>query len=501
MQGISLSQQLKQQTKLSPEQIQVIRMLEVPAVELQQRINEELQTNPALEEGKDDWDQDEPLTGSEDDLYGDEDELYDERNEGILSKEDYGNGYDDHYTDDDDNYDPGIAPVGNAAYADEEQHETPIVGSTSLMEHLKSQVYLTRMTKPQRHIAKWVLGNIDDDGYLRRTTEQLVDDLSFQEGLIVSDSEMADIVQQIKQFDPAGVAAFDLQECLLTQLRQREQTPAVQTAINVLTTCFADFSQHHHKHILTRLNLTEEQLRDAINEIIHLNQKPANAFNGNLYESHKETIIPDFYVENRDGELFVSLNTGDIPDLHVSRTYQQMLNDLNKRDGAKNKEDARVLRTFVDSAAWFISAIQQRNETLSRTMTAIVHFQQDFFLEGDETFLKPMILQDIAAVTGYDVSTISRVSNSKYVQTEFGIYPLKHFFSEALTNTEGDEISSREVKKILQEVIAQEDKQHPLNDDQLVIILRQNGYPLARRTIAKYREMMGIPVARLRKKV
>lgn len=502
MQGISLSQQLKQQTKLSPEQIQVIRMLEVPAVELQQRINEELQTNPALEEGKDsDWEQDETLNGNDDDIYGGEDDLFDERNDGILSKEDYGNGYDDHYTDDDDNYDPGIAPANNNAYAEDDMQETPIVGSTSLMEHLKSQVYLTKMTKPQRHIAKWVLGNIDDDGYLRRTTEQLVDDLSFQEGLIVSDSEMENIVRQIKQFDPAGVAAFDLQECLLTQLKQHEQTPAVQTAITILTTCFADFSQHHHRQILQRLNLTEEQLRDAINEVIHLNQKPANAFNGNIYEGHKETIIPDFYVENRDGELFVSLNTGDIPDLHVSRTYKHMLNDISKRNGTKDKEDARVLRGFVDSAAWFINAIQQRNETLAHTMTAIVQFQKEFFLEGDETFLKPMILQDIADVTGYDVSTISRVSNSKYVQTEFGIYPLKHFFSEALTNTEGDEISSREVKKILQEVIAQEDKKNPLNDDRLVEILRKHGYPLARRTIAKYRELMNIPVARLRKRV
>jgi RNA polymerase sigma-54 factor len=356
------------------------------------------------------------------------------------------------------------------------------------------------MNKPQRHIAKWVLGNIDDDGYLRRTVEQLVDDLMFQEQIQITDEEMAAIVNQIKQFDPPGIACADLRECLLTQLQRKPKTEAVQLAYTILDKYFEAFSKHHYDKIIQRIGCTNEAYQSAVQEIIHLNQKPANAFTGSIYETQQETIIPDFTIEERDGELYVILNTGDIPELHVSREYSEMLTEYTAMPQKPEiKQAAQFIRAKLDSARWFIEAIQQRNETLLKTMTAILKFQYDFFIDGEETSLKPMVLQDIAARTGYDVSTISRVSNSKYVETRYGIYPLKFFFSESITNIDGDEISTREVKKILQELVNAEDKRNPLNDEQLVDMLRQHGYSIARRTVAKYRDMLNIPVARLRK--
>ena len=386
---------------------------------------------------------------------------------------------------------------------DEDRREVPIIGGSSLIEELKSQIYLTKMTKPQRHIAKWVLGNIDDDGYLRRTTEQLVDDLSFQEQISITDEEMADIVQQIKQFDPPGIASANLQECLLKQLEVKSpQTEAVQLAHTIIANHFEAFSKHHFDKIKLKLNCTDEEFQAAVQEIVHLNQKPANAFTGSMYETQRETIIPDFTIEERDEELYVVLNTGDSPELHVSREYSDMLADYSAMPQTpQNKQAAQFIRSKLDAARYFIDAIKQRNETLMKTMTAILKFQYDFFLDGEETSLKPMILQDIADRTGYDVSTISRVSNSKYVQTRFGIYPLKYFFSESMTNAEGDEVSTREIKKIMQEVVDAEDKRNPLTDEQLVEALAEHGYPIARRTVAKYRDLLGIPVARLRKTV
>lgn len=497
MQTFGLNQTLAQTTKLSPTQIQVIKMLELPSIELSQRINEELQENPALEEGRDE----EAVTDNYNDEYTD--------NEGYMPDD----GYDDSRQRDplqneDFNYEQYVSDDETPSYmlrqqynsADEDRREVPIIGGSSLIEELKSQIYLTKMTKPQRHIAKWVLGNIDDDGYLRRTTEQLVDDLMFQEQLQVSDEEMEDIVRQIKQFDPPGIASASLQECLLTQLKRKPQTEAIQLAQTILSQHFESFSKHHFDKIIQRIGCTNEQFQQAVQEIVHLNQKPANAFSGSVYETQRETIIPDFTIEERDEELYVVLNTGDIPELHVSREYSEMLNDYNSMPQTnETRQAAQFIRSKLDAAKWFIDAIRQRNETLMKTMTAILRFQYDFFLDGEETSLKPMILQDIADRTGYDVSTISRVSNSKYVETRYGVYPLKYFFSESMTNTDGDEVSTREIKKILQELIAEEDKRIPLTDEQLVDGLREKGYPIARRTVAKYRDMLGIPVARLRK--
>ena len=489
MSKLSLIQQQKLQAKLAPTQIQVIKMLEVPACELHQRVNEELQENPALEEGRDPEELQEERF--EEDMFGEEEEY-----KNPLQTEDF--NYDD-YVNDDETPDYMLRSYNDVP--DNEPETLSYSGGTTLTEYLKSQVYLTKMTKEQRHIAKWVLGNIDEDGYLRRTTEQLVDDLAFQEGLTVSDEEMEDIVRQIKAFDPPGVAAFDLQECLVAQLQAKPPYAEVKYAILILTKFYKDFLQHRYDRIKERLGLDDEQLKDAIDEIVHLNQKPANAFNGNAYESRQSTIIPDFYVEERDGELILTLNTGDIPELHVSQDYVNMLKGytaMENKDKSK-KEAVKFIRTKIDSARWFIDAIRQRNETLTRTMSAIIQKQREFFLSGDELSLKPMILQDIASITGFDVSTISRVCNSKYVQTNYGIYPLRHFFSDAFTNSEGEEMSSREIKKIIGEVISSEDKSNPLQDEQLMEVLSERGYKIARRTVAKYREQLGIPVARLRK--
>lgn len=487
-----LTQQQKLQQKLSPAQIQVIRMLELPACDLLQRVNEELQENPALEEGIDNVTD----TNNVEDEFDYKEEDFDNP----LKNDDF--NYDDYVQDDE--VPDYSTRTHNYSRDDGSSVDIPFSVGISFGEYLKSQVYLTKMDKPQRHIAKFVVGNIDEDGYLRRSAEELVDDLAFREGIIVPDEEMKEIIEQIKLFDPPGVGARDLQECLLIQIVQKEQTPAVQLAHRILKDFYTEFTKRHFDKICARLNIEDDTLRSAIVEITRLNPKPGSAWAGTVYDRHQLTVIPDFYIENHNGELVIQLNNGDIPDLHISSSYFDMLEDYSKNTSnqtSKRKEEVRFIKNKIDSARWFIDAIKQRNETLLHTMTAIVESQRAFFLEGDETFLKPMILQDIADKTGYDVSTISRVSNSKYVQTPFGIYPLKFFFSEKMTNTSGEEISTREIKRILKDVIEKEDKSKPLNDDQLVLALRERGYKIARRTVAKYRELMGLPVARLRKQM
>ena len=499
MQKASLQQTLLPTTKLSPQQIQVIRMIELPSIELNQRITEELQENPALEEGRD-----EDLVTKEaenfdefDDNYQPDDGYDEGRQRDPLQNEDF--NYEQYVSDDET---PSYMLRQSNSSPDEDRREVPIIGGSSLLEELKSQIYLTNMTKPQRHIAKWVLGNIDDDGYLRRTTEQLVDDLMFQEQIQVSDEEMEEIVRQIKAFDPPGIACASLQECLLTQLQRKPQTDSVQLAQTILREHFEPFSKHHFDKIIQRIGCTDEEFQAAVQEIMHLNQKPANAFTGSVYETQRETIIPDFTIEERDDELYVVLNTGDIPELHVSREYSNMLETYSAMpQTAETRQATQFIKQKLDAAKWFIDAIQQRNETLMKTMKAILRAQYDFFLDGEETSLKPLVLQDIADKTGYDVSTISRVSNSKYVQTPFGIYPLKFFFSESMMNIEGDEVSTREIKKSVKELIDNEDKRNPLTDEQLMVLLQAEGYPIARRTVAKYRDLLDIPVARLRKQI
>lgn len=484
----SLQQQQKLQAKLSPAQIQVMRLLELPSCELQARINEELQDNPALEEGRDENADDYQDTEPQDEEY-----------ENPLKNEDF--DYDD-YVQDDDYADTQPASQGRAESTPQE--DIPFSVGTSFSEYLKSQIYLTKMDKPDRHVAKFVVGNIDDDGYLRRTPEELVDDLTFREGLTVTDDKMREIVAQIKQFDPPGVGAYDLQECLLIQLRQKEQTPTVVLAEKILQQYFDEFSRHHYAKVAQRAGITEDELKAAISEITHLNPRPGSAWLGTVYDRNQTVVIPDFIVEQEDGELIVSLNQGDLPELHVSAEYNEMLDTYTKptkQSTPQTREAARFVKGKIEAANWFIDALRQRNETLMHTMGAIVNYQREFFLQGDNVYLRPMVLKDIADRTGYDVSTISRVCSNKYVQTEYGVFPLKFFFSEAMTNSEGEEISTREVKQKLREIVDAEDKSNPITDDELVDTLRRSGYSIARRTVAKYREQLGIPVARLRKQI
>ncbi len=490
MQSFGLQQQQKLQQKLSPAQILVVRLLEVPTYELGHRINEELQENPALEEV------DKRMETPADDGYqqAEQDEY-----QNPLQNEDF--DYDAYIQDDEI---PDYKLYQRQNNVADETFDVPVSAGVSFLEYLKSQVYLTKMDKPDRHIAKFIIGNIDDNGYLRRTADELSDDLAFKEGLDVPPAKIQTIISEIQRFDPPGVGAKDLQECLLLQLRQLPASPSVDTAIKVLTSAFDDFSKRHFDKVRQRLDITEDQLKAAIQEITRLNPKPGSAWTGTVYDRNQTTVIPDFIIENEDGEVKVTLNTGDVPQLRISREYSDMMEDFSANEANRTsqmKDAVRFVKQKIDSARWFIDAIEQRNETLMRTMTAIVRRQKEFFLEGDITYLKPMILQDIAADTGYDVSTISRVSNSKYAQTDFGIFPLKYFFSEGLSNIEGETVSTREIKKIIQTIVTEEDKHKPLTDEQMVKALADKGYKLARRTVVKYREQLGIPVARLRVKM
>ena len=487
--SLSLTQQQKLQVKLSPAQIQVMRMLELPACELQARINEELQENPALEEGRD------QLNDNE---YADTDNTDDEYLN-PLQNDDF--NYDDYVQDDD------ISERATSQNRSVEamREEVPFSVGISFGEYLKSQIYLTKMDKPDRHIAKFVVGNIDSDGYLRRTAEELVDDINFQENLNVTDEKMREIIEQIRTFDPPGVAARDLQDCLLMQLKLKEQTPSVVLATDILSRMFDAFTRKQYTKIIQRFEITEDDLRMAIAEIVHLSPRPSNNWSGTVYDRNQTTVNPDFIVEQEDEELIVSLNQGDVPSLHVSQEYSQMLEYYAAKNEAKksdaNRETTLFIKSKIEAAHNFIDALRQRNETLMQTMTAIVAYQREFFLQGDSSFLRPMVLKDIAEIIKLDVSTVSRVCNNKYVQTQFGIFPLKHFFSETITKQDGGEISTREIKEAVRELIAAEDKSRPITDDELVELLHQKGYSIARRTVAKYREQLGIPVARLRHQI
>ena len=486
MASLTLTQQQKLQTKLSPAQIQVMRMLELPACELQARINEELQENPALEEG---LDKTQETTDYQEQDFNDE-------YQNPLQNPDF--NYDDYVQDDE-----PVERIYNTPSQETAREDIPFSVGMSFGEYLKSQIYLTKMDKPDRHIAKFIVGNIDENGYLRRTAEELVDDLSFQEGIVVTDEKMQSIIEEIQQFDPPGVAAYDLQDCLLIQLRQKEPTASVVLAIKILTQHFDTFSRKQYSKIMQRMEITEEQLKGAISEITRLNPRPGNHWLGTVYDRNQSVVIPDFFVEEEDDELIISLNQGDIPPLHISSDYNQMLEDYSHegKAHAANREAARFVKEKIDAAKWFIDAIRQRNDTMMQTMSAIVAYQREFFLQGDSSYLKPMVLKDIADRIGHDVSTISRVCSNKYVQTQFGTFALKYFFSESITKQDGGEISTREIKDKVREVIANEDKTHPITDDELVEILHASGYAIARRTVAKYREQLGIPVARLRHQI
>lgn len=484
-----LKQQLQQklQQKLSPQQIQLIRLLELPAIELEERVKHELEDNPALEEGKevvDDFDR--TAEGEEEPASGESE------NEIDLSLGDY--------MSEDDIPDYKLRELSERS---ERKEDVPFSVSQSLNEYLLQQLGLRDLPEKQMKIAEYIIGNIDDDGYLRRDLSAIADDLVFQAGQDVEENEVGEVLTIIQDFDPAGVGARNLQECLLLQLNRKEKTVEVDLAVRILTDYFDEFTRKHFDKILKGLLIDEFALKKGIREITVLDPKPCSSWGGSM-EAAMSQIIPDFLVEAVNGELILSMNNRGIPDMRINREYAEMFQDYagNKANQTSHMREAvQFVKQKLDSAQWFIDAIRQRQETLQRTMEAIILLQRDFFLTGDEASLKPMILKDVAERAGYDISTISRVSNSKYVQTNFGIYPLKYFFSESMQTDSGEEISTREVKKIMKEYIDGEDKRKPLTDEELASILKEKGYIIARRTVAKYREQLDIPVARLRKEI
>ncbi|MBN9351042.1 MAG: RNA polymerase factor sigma-54 [Chitinophagaceae bacterium] len=501
---MALAQRLQQKLsqKLSPQQIQLMKLLQVPTAHLEDRVKEELEENPALEAGED---------GIEDEDGVDSLDNFD--------KEDGADGAEDNYEEDGseeayDNIDiseyvsDGDDEVGDYRYRDEnygsddDNKTIPHKVETTFYDNLKSQLLMLELDDRQKKIAEQIIGSIDDDGYLRRPAPAIADDLAFRQNITASEEEIIDLLEKIQQFDPPGVGARDLQECLLLQLsRKKDDGQNVDTAMLIIEKHFDEFTKKHYDKIQKVLGLDDEQIKEVINQIIRLNPKPG----GLIEESDKMQayVIPDFFVHNNNGVLEVILNSKNAPDLRISEGYRDILRDFdrgNKKD-KKQKETVIFIKQKIDSAKWFIDAIKQRQHTLLITMQTIVNYQKEFFLTGEETNLKPMILKDIAERTGLDISTVSRVANSKFVQTEFGTYRLKFFFSESLATDTGEEVSTREVKKILSDLIEAENKKKPLSDEKLTLALQKKGYNIARRTVAKYREQLNIPVARLRKEL
>jgi RNA polymerase sigma-54 factor len=474
-----LSQKLEQ--RLSPQQIQLMKLLQVPTMELDQRIKQEIEENPALEEGSDELEDE--FDNQDDTEENDTDDEFD------LSD----------YIDDD------IADYkthANNQSKDDEERVIPLSGEQSFQEKLSEQLHLSDLNETEFIIADILIGNLDESGYLNRDLEALVDDLAFSMNVITSEQEVKSILGLIQTFDPAGVGARSLQECLLLQINRKQDGDISRfTAKKILEDFFEEFTKKHYDKIALKLEIEDKDLKDAINEILRLNPKPG----GSLRESAKNQlqITPDFVINETDGSLELSLNSRNAPSLKVSREYESMLRSYS--EGAKttksDKEAVSFVRQKLDGAKWFIDAIKQRQQTLLLTMNAIMNYQFAYFLSGDEAKLRPMILKDIADIVNLDISTISRVSNSKYVQTNFGIYPLKYFFSESLSTDSGEEVSTREVKKILSEAINSESKKIPLTDEKLMDLLNEKGYNIARRTVAKYREQLNFPVARMRKEM
>ena len=488
-----LQQKLLQ--KLSPQQIQLMKLLQVPTVALEQRIKEELEINPALEEGADkDDSSDDPNT---DDPFGDSNDGEEEAH-ADQNREDFDLSA---YIDDDET--PAYKMAANNYSPDDERKEIPFAGGQGFQEQLISQLALRNIKAEEFPIAEYLIGNIDEDGYLRRDISSIVDDLAFSQNILTSEEHVIRLLKEVQELDPPGIGARDLQECLLIQLRRKEyQTVELKTAAVILRDCMEEISRKHYDKIAKKLELTDDELKAAIKEILRLNPRPGNSQS----ESAKSTqhIIPDFILTNNEGVLELQLNSRNAPDLKISKTYQEMLVHYSKsqKNSSKEQRDAVVfVKQKIDSARWFIDAIKQRQQTLMLTMQTILEYQYDYFSTADETKLRPMILKDIAEKVFMDISTISRVANSKYIQTSFGTFLLKSFFSESLSTDTGEEVSTREVKKILEECVAAEDKHNPVTDDKLAQVLREKGYNIARRTVAKYREQLNIPVARMRKEL
>jgi RNA polymerase sigma-54 factor len=461
-----------------------MKLLQVPTLELDQRIKQEIEENPALEEGNDSEDDDYDNDEHDDDFDDNNDDLDFDISEYIDEE---GSDY--------------KTRVNNTS-KDEEERVIPLSGEQSFQERLTEQLHLLYLDDEQFLIADTIIGNLDESGYLKREVEAIVDDLAFSANITTTEARVEEVLQVIQELDPAGVGARDLQECLLIQIRRRQDGNITRhTAKIILEEFFEEFTKKHYDRIIKKLEIDDQDLKEAIDEILKLNPKPG----GSMKESAKnhQQIVPDFMLAETDGRLELSLNSRNAPELKVSKEYEQMLR--NYAEGAKTSKSDKEALVFVkqklDGAKWFIDAIRQRQQTLLLTMDAIMRYQYEYFLTGDETNLKPMILKDIAEIVGLDISTISRVANSKYVQTNFGIYPLKYFFSESLSTDSGEEVSTREVKTILSDAITAEDKRKPLTDEKLMELLKDKGYNIARRTVAKYREQLNIPVARMRKEL
>ncbi len=484
-QKLILQQKLLQ--KLSPQQIQVIKLLEIPTLQLEQRIKKELEENPVLE-----LESDSPQEEENIEVRDDADVDSDIDNDEFT--------YDDYYDEDEDI--PSYKLNTNNYSKDDVHVDIPFSVGISFHEFLIEQLGMVSLSEDDRLLAEYIIGNIDDDGYLRRDLLAISDDLAFNLNIEVSEDKLYTILKIIQDFDPPGVGARDLRECLLIQFSKKYKGEN-DVAHTIVTEFFDEFTKKHYSKIQSRLELTDEELKDAIDHILKLNPKPGSSYSNPLNKSNQH-IVPDFILEIVDGDLALSLNQRNVPELRINETYLSMLRALgeNHKNKNKNKKEAvKFVKEKLDSAKWFIDALQQRQTTLLLTMSEIINFQKEYFQDGDETRLRPMILKDIAERTGLDISTISRVSNSKYIQTHFGIYPLKYFFSEGLQKDDGEEVSTREIKKILQDCIDNEDKKKPLTDDKLANILKEKSYNIARRTVAKYREQLGIPVARLRKEL
>ncbi|MBP6445692.1 MAG: RNA polymerase factor sigma-54 [Saprospiraceae bacterium] len=493
----SLSQKMLQ--KLSPQQIQLMKLLQIPTANLDQRIEEELESNPALEEG-DDYD----------DVFDLEKEGFESSKESEISQENDGPEYefDDYlneYLDDD----PSNYKLRGDEYLNEEEKSMPVPVESSLHENLEKQLGMLNLDDNQTIIANQIIGSIDEDGYLRREPNSIVDDVLFAYNIETTLQDVNSIVRKIQKFEPAGICARTLQECLILQLEDRiEKEPEVhilqrKAALKILKDFFDEFTKKHYIRMKKQLNLSDTELKEIIDEIVKLNPKPASSVESNFQSQY---IIPDFIITNRDGELELALNSKNAPDLRINDQYMEMLKGYREtiqgRRATKPEKDAVLfIKQKIDSAKWFIDAIKQRQDTLFRTMYAIMKYQYDYFSSGDERRVKPMILKDLAEVTGLDISTVSRVANSKFVQTEFGTKRLKEFFSESMQAQDGTEVSTLEVKTILSDEVTREDKTKPLSDERLMEILSERGYNIARRTIAKYREQLNIPVARLRKEL
>jgi RNA polymerase sigma-54 factor len=483
-----LKQRLQQKLlqKLSPQQIQMIKLLEVPTLQIEQRIKKELEENPALEEGAEE--EDIPAETEEDQF----DEKDKDQEEFTL----------DDYIEEDDIPDYRLQEK-NYSKDEDKRTEIPFSVGFSFHEHLESQLGLRDLNDKQKILGEYILGNIDEDGYLRRELINIVDDLAFLQNVETTEGELEEVLKIIQDLEPAGVGARTLRECLLLQIEKRDTSqPSLKLAHTILDLYFEEFTKRHYDKIISRLGITEDEIKAAIDEILKLNPKPGGVYS-DPFNKTSQPIIPDFILELSEDGFDLHLNSKNLPELRLSSSYSEMLHTYSKDKSQKKEMRDAVLfvKQKIDSARWFIDAIKQRQNTLLLTMNAILEYQQEYFIDGDETKLKPMILKDVAEMTGLDISTVSRVANSKYVQTHFGIFPLKFFFSEGLQTDSGEEVSTREIKRILQDCIENEQKRKPLTDESLTDILQEKGYQIARRTVAKYREQLNIPVARLRREI